>query len=151
MALEEQAERLAVAIGGGFDEVRVGVTRIEHAHALIRRRRGAISSLEEPAGPRRLIAMSIAILVSLAVASGQLQTAQQVDIKQGSVANPSGVRQRTYVARRAGAGGSLPTVFFVPWLSCDSVALQPNTRGGIEQLLWRVAADSGWALFLVEK
>jgi pimeloyl-ACP methyl ester carboxylesterase len=95
--------------------------------------------------------MPIASLLTIAALSVQLQSVPGVEIKPSTITNPSGVRQRTYVARRAGTQGPLPTVFFVPWLSCDSVALRPNARGGIEQLLVRIAAESGWALFLVEK
>jgi pimeloyl-ACP methyl ester carboxylesterase len=109
------------------------------------------SSLEESRRLARLISMSIASLLSLAALSMQLQSVPGVEIKPGTITNPSGVRQRTYVARPAGTKGPLPTVFFVPWLSCDSVALRPSARGGIEQLLVRIAADSGWALFLVDK
>jgi pimeloyl-ACP methyl ester carboxylesterase len=95
--------------------------------------------------------MSNAALLSLLALSLQLQSVPGVEIKQGTITSPSGVRQRTYVARPAGTKNPLPAVFFVPWLSCDSVALRPNAPGGIEQLLGRIAADSGWALFLVEK
>ena len=73
------------------------------------------------------------------------------EIRYGEIANPNGVRQRTIVTRPAGATAPMPTVFFVPWLSCDSVALPPGPRGGIEQLLYRIAGESGWALFRVEK
>jgi pimeloyl-ACP methyl ester carboxylesterase len=73
------------------------------------------------------------------------------EIRYGEIANPNGVRQRTIVTRPAGSTAPMPTVFFVPWLSCDSVALPPGPRGGIEQLLFRIAGESGWALFRVEK
>src|SRR5262245_9083340 len=90
-------------------------------------------------------------LVSAALLSVYAQSIPGVEIRSGTVTNPTGVRQRTYVARPNGTTGPLPTVFFVPWLSCDSVALQAGARGGIEQLLARIPSEFGWALFLVEK
>src|SRR5262245_42421023 len=90
-------------------------------------------------------------LVSAALLSVYAQSVPAVEMRSGTVTNPTGVRQRTYVARPNGTTRPLPTVFFVPWLSCDSVALQAGARGGIEQLLARIPSEFGWALFLVEK
>jgi len=99
----------------------------------------------------RLITMPMVSLVSVALLSVYTQAVPGVEIRSGTVTNPAGVRQRTYVARPNGTTGPLATVFFVPWLSCDSVALQAGARGGIEQLLAKIPSELGWALFLVEK
>lgn len=75
-----------------------------------------------------------------------------VEFSYEQVRNPrSHLLQRVIVSRPAGTTGRLPAVFFIPWLSCDSVEVPPGARGGIETLLYRLAAEPGLVLFRVEK
>lgn len=78
--------------------------------------------------------------------------ASGVEFSYEQVKNPlSGLMQRVIISRPKGAIGRLPAVFFIPWLSCDSVEVPKGTRGGIETLLYRIAAESGAVLMRVEK
>src|SRR5262249_12625359 len=72
------------------------------------------------------------------------------EVSYGSVATPGGDRVRTVLTRPAGAKGKLPTLFFLPWLSCDAVE-NPGAGDGWMQMLHGVAEKSGWALYRVEK
>ena len=67
------------------------------------------------------------------------------------VVNPRGPRQRAILTRPAGAAGRLPAVLFVPWLSCDSIESPKGAAPGIDALLHRLAAESGWVLLRVDK
>jgi len=67
------------------------------------------------------------------------------------VANPRGMQQRAILTRPQGTTGRLPAILFVPWLSCDSVEAPGTPRPGINQLLHRLAAESGWAMLRVDK
>ena len=72
------------------------------------------------------------------------------NVRYGSVLTPGGYRVRTVFSRPARAGGRLPTLVFIPWLSCDAV------EGAVPgddwmRLLRALAEQSGWALYRVEK
>jgi pimeloyl-ACP methyl ester carboxylesterase len=72
------------------------------------------------------------------------------DVRYGSVATPLGYRVRTVLTRPAGATGKLPTIVFLPWLSCDAIE-NPGRGDGWMQMLHGIAERSGWALYRVEK
>jgi len=72
------------------------------------------------------------------------------EVSYGSVATPGGDRVRTVLTRPAGAKGKLPTIVFLPWLSCDAVET-PGPGDGWMQMLHGIAERSGWALYRVEK
>ena len=81
-----------------------------------------------------------------------LDAMPDVDFSYEEIQNPrSGWRQRVILSRPRSAPGPLPAVFFIPWLSCDSVEAAPAARGGIEALLYRIASESGLVLMRVEK
>jgi pimeloyl-ACP methyl ester carboxylesterase len=73
-----------------------------------------------------------------------------VEVVYTQVTNPRGPRQRAVLTRSRGASGRLPAILFVPWMSCDSIE-SPNPSPGIDSLLHRVAAESGWAFLRVDK
>jgi dienelactone hydrolase len=68
-----------------------------------------------------------------------------------AVKNPRGPRQRGILTRPAGARGRLPAILFVPWLSCDSIESPKGASPGIDQLLERVAMESGFVMLRVDK
>lgn len=73
-----------------------------------------------------------------------------VEIQYSHVANGS-LRQRAILTRPNGTSGRLPAILFVPWLSCDSTEAPGAPSPGIDLLLHRVAAESGWAMLRVDK
>lgn len=85
-------------------------------------------------------------------APAPLDAEKGVSFSYEDVRNPvTGLLQRVIVSRPASASGPVPFVFFVPWLSCDSVEVPTQARGGIERLLYRIAATAGLGLVRVEK
>lgn len=74
-----------------------------------------------------------------------------VEVQYTVVRNPAGLRQRAIVTRPAGSAGRRPAILFVPWLSCDSVESPGQPAPGIDLLLRRLAAESGWVLVRVDK
>lgn len=78
------------------------------------------------------------------------ETIAGCEVRYGSVLTPQGYRVRTVLTRPAGATGRVPTIVFVPWLSCDPVeGAVPGD--GWQKMLRGVAERSGWALYRVEK
>lgn len=96
----------------------------------------------ERAGRSRSIALTLAALPEERLAG--------CDVRYGSVTTPAGYRVRTVFMRPSGATGRLPTIVFVPWLSCDAVE-GASPGDGWMQLLRALAQRSGWALYRVEK
>ena len=74
-----------------------------------------------------------------------------VEISYTHVVNPRGMRQRAILTRPQGAADRRPAILFVPWLSCDSIESPASPSPGIDELLHRIASESGWALLRVDK
>jgi pimeloyl-ACP methyl ester carboxylesterase len=71
-------------------------------------------------------------------------------VSYGWVSSPRGYRVRTVLTRPEQATGRLPTIVFIPWLSCDRVEGAAHPDGWL-QLLYGLAQKSGWAVYRVEK
>ena len=63
----------------------------------------------------------------------------------------NGTRLRAILSRPRGTSVRRPAILFVPWLSCDSVESPTGPSPGIDELLYKVAAESGWVLLRVDK
>jgi pimeloyl-ACP methyl ester carboxylesterase len=79
-----------------------------------------------------------------------LERLEGCDVWYGSVMTPGGYRVRTVFSRPSRATGRVPTLVFIPWLSCDAVEGAVPGDGWL-RLLRAVAERSGWALYRVEK
>ena len=68
------------------------------------------------------------------------------------VSNSRGERLRTFVTRPKGTYGKVPAIFFVGWLSCDSMEY-PNGAGndGFGALMLRLIDESGYATVRMNK
>ena len=68
------------------------------------------------------------------------------------VTNARGEKLRTFVTRPANAAGKAPVIFFVGWLSCDSMEYpDANTRDGFGIFLRRLIEQSGYATVRMDK
>ena len=61
-------------------------------------------------------------------------------VEYGSVMSARGHRVRTVTTRPPGAGGRLPVIVFIPWLSCDSVEAPRGPKDGWARMLYAIAA-----------
>ena len=108
------------------------------------------------ASPIALLAVSIA-WASTAAAEDSLpristQAMEQLDgvaIEYGAVRTSDGAMLRTLFSRPADAAARLPVIYFVQWLSCDTVELvEPD---GWTEMLTSLIRDSGYAVMRTEK
>jgi pimeloyl-ACP methyl ester carboxylesterase len=77
---------------------------------------------------------------------------QNASVQYGWAQDNRGERLRTLVTRPNKATGRVPTIFFVGWLSCDSVEYaDPNTKDGFGILLRRLIEESGLATVRMDK
>jgi pimeloyl-ACP methyl ester carboxylesterase len=68
------------------------------------------------------------------------------------VTNSRGQKLRTFVTHPNNINGKVPAIFFVGWLSCDSMeSPDPNTGDGFGILLRRLIDQSGYATVRMDK
>src|SRR5207248_505671 len=79
-----------------------------------------------------------------------LESYPGIDVRLGSVSLADGTLLRTIVTRPTAASAKLPAVFFVGWLSCDSME-SPSDADGFAALIRRVVQRSGMLTFRVDK
>ena len=76
---------------------------------------------------------------------------QNADVLYDWVSNSRGDRLRTFVTRPKAAAAKVPVLFFVGWLSCDSVEYPLGETDGFGALLLRLIEQSGYATVRTEK
>ena len=67
------------------------------------------------------------------------------------VTNPKGQRIRTIVTRPKNITGKVPAIFFVGWLSCDSVEYVNGETDAFGAIFWRLIETSGFATMRMDK
>jgi pimeloyl-ACP methyl ester carboxylesterase len=67
------------------------------------------------------------------------------------VNNSRGDRLRTFVTRPKNISGKVPVIFFVGWLSCDSVEYAAGETDGFGALMRRLIDQSGYATVRMDK
>ena len=80
------------------------------------------------------------------------ETFNNADVLYGWVTNSQGQRLRTFITRPKRATAKVPVIFFVGWLSCDTMEY-PNGGGndGFGTLMIRLIEDSGYATVRMDK
>jgi pimeloyl-ACP methyl ester carboxylesterase len=67
------------------------------------------------------------------------------------VTNSQGQKIRTFVTKPKSASGKVPAIFFVGWLSCDSVEYPDGETDGFGAIFWRLIEQSGFATVRMDK
>jgi len=67
------------------------------------------------------------------------------------VTNAKGQKIRTIVTRPKNTTGKLPAIFFVGWLSCDSVEYVNGESDAFGAIFWRLIETSGFATMRMDK
>jgi len=67
------------------------------------------------------------------------------------VRDAQGNQLRTIVTRPKMAQGKVPAIFFVGWLSCDSVEYTRGETDGFGAIFWRLIETSGYATLRMDK
>jgi hypothetical protein len=75
----------------------------------------------------------------------------KADVIYDWVGNSRGDQLRTFITRPRGGAGKVPAVFFVGWLSCDSVEYPKGETDGFGSFIRRVIEQSGWATVRTDK
>ena len=96
------------------------------------------------------------ILVPLAVLSQPnpaplRERFQNAEVTYGWAQDNAGHKLRTFVTRPKNAAGKIPVIFFVGWLSCDSVEYPQGETDGFGAIFWRLIDHSGYATVRMDK
>jgi pimeloyl-ACP methyl ester carboxylesterase len=67
------------------------------------------------------------------------------------VTNPKGQRIRTVVTYPKNATGKVPAIFFVGWLSCDSIEYVKGETDAFGAIFWRLIETSGFTTMRMDK
>ena len=76
---------------------------------------------------------------------------RNAEISYDFVTNSEGQKIRTFVTKPKSASGKVPAIFFVGWLSCDSVEYPDGETDGFGAIFWRVIEQSGFATMRMDK
>ena len=76
---------------------------------------------------------------------------QNADVVYDWVSNSRGDKLRTFISRPRNLSGRVPVLFFVGWLSCDSVESPQGETDGFSALMLRLIDQSGYATVRTEK
>jgi pimeloyl-ACP methyl ester carboxylesterase len=77
---------------------------------------------------------------------------RNVDVLYYWVSNHAGQKLRTFISRPKTSSGKVPVIFFVGWLSCDSMEYpNANTRDGFGIFMRRLIDESGYATVRMDK
>ena len=104
-----------------------------------------------------LLVAALAALTSLLMAQTprpqpKREHFQHAQVIYGWAHDNQGERLRTFITRPNDAAGKVPTIFFVGWLSCDSMEYpDAETHDGFGILLRRLIEQSGYATVRMDK
>ena len=76
---------------------------------------------------------------------------QNADVVYDWVTNSRGDKLRTFISHPRNVRGKVPVLFFVGWLSCDSVESPQGETDGFSALMLRLIDQSGYATVRTEK
>jgi hypothetical protein len=76
---------------------------------------------------------------------------QNAEVIYDLVSDNHGDQLRTLITRPKVSTGRVPAIFFVGWLSCDSVEYPLGETDGFGTIFWRLVEQSGYATFRVDK
>jgi pimeloyl-ACP methyl ester carboxylesterase len=82
----------------------------------------------------------------------QREQFQNADVTYDWVVNHSGQKLRTFITRPKSTASKVPVIFFVGWLSCDTMEYSDaNTRDGFGIFMRRLIDESGYSTVRMDK
>jgi len=99
---------------------------------------------------RYQLILLLAAAVVMGQTAGKREQFKNADVLYDWVSTAKGEKLRTFVTRPRNTRGKLPAIFFVGWLSCDSVELRADPRG-VDRLVQDVVRKSKALVFRVDK
>ena len=95
--------------------------------------------------------LAILLLISPIAVAQKREQFKNADVIYDWVSDNAGDQLRTFVTRPKGTSGKVPVIFFVGWLSCDSVEYADGETDGFGSIFWRMIEQSGYASVRMDK
>ena len=93
----------------------------------------------------------VCLVASVAVAQGKRERFQNAAVMLDWVKDNRGENLRTFITRPKNSTGKVPAIFFVGWLSCDSVEYPDGETDGFGAIFHRLIEQSGYATVRTDK
>lgn len=102
---------------------------------------------------RQSLLIPVALICALAqsATASTRETFKNSDIEYSWAYDSAGHKLRMLVTRPKDAAGKVPAIFFVGWLSCDSVEYPDGEADGFGTIFWRLIEQSGYATVRLDK
>lgn len=111
-----------------------------------------------PSGPRTAVLLGILLFPAAFPSQAEQATEarprepfKNADTLYDWVRDAHGNQLRTIVTKPKTAQGKVPVIFFVGWLSCDSVEYTRGETDGFGAIFWRLIETSGYATMRMDK
>jgi hypothetical protein len=103
----------------------------------------------------RHVGCGLVLLLAISPGSGQAPAKREhfrnADVLYDWVSDSKGEKLRTFVTRPRSIPGNVPVIFFVGWLSCDSMEYPDGETDGFGALILRLIDQSGYATVRMDK
>jgi pimeloyl-ACP methyl ester carboxylesterase len=100
---------------------------------------------------RLLPALLIPLIVLPSLDAQKREQFRNADVMYSLVSDHEGDQLRTLVTKPKAASAKVPAIFFVGWLSCDSVEYPNGETDGFGAIFWRLIEQSGYATIRMDK
>ena len=100
---------------------------------------------------RMLPALLIPIIVLTSLDAQKREPFRNAEAMYSSIFDQQGNQLRTVVTKPKAASAKVPAIFFVGWLSCDSVEYPNGETDGFGAIFWRLIEQSGYATIRMDK
>ena len=114
--------------------------------------------MSSSAAPQRLAVLLFALLSISPISRGKQpandrprEQFKNAQVTYDWVRDTQGNQLRTFVTRPKNASAKVPAIFFVGWLSCDSVEYPRGETDGFGAIFWRLIETSGFATMRMDK
>lgn len=98
-----------------------------------------------------LTVLAFSLVQTVAMAAQARERHPNIDTSHGTLTLRDGTRLQTIVTKPSTASGRMPTILFVQWLSCDTIAISDNPRDGWSAMLMEIVRRSNALVWRTEK
>lgn len=98
-----------------------------------------------------VVSISLTLWCQPSPAQSKREQFQNADVTYGWAQDSAGHKLRTFVTRPKNAAARVPAIFFVGWLSCDSVEYPDGETDPFGAILRRLIDQSGYATMRMDK
>jgi pimeloyl-ACP methyl ester carboxylesterase len=97
------------------------------------------------------LVFSLSLVSQCIAAPAKREQFKNAEVSYGWVQDSKGDKLRTFITRPRNSTAKVPVIFFVGWLSCDSVEYPDGGTDGFGAIFWALIENSGYATVRMDK